>query len=215
MRGSAVPSPFVIWWKASGIIKWWRIAHLVSGISLKACLRHAAWKQEWFHKWSDSHPPPNRPWHQVQVCKQSRLALCPGRRNAEVGETEWSVTFSQDLFFYHQGRILNISSTAFLSEAANCIRDLSLQRRKMLFPRTRKECRAERRLELRSLPCESWVLSSTQHSWACPPGEETWPAVVPRSEEPLGSSCPESWQQGVSAHRKPPWWGLSIQGRLV
>lgn len=74
--------------------------------------------------------------HTTSRCvNRAEGSLCPGRRNFEIWHLEWSIL--HDLFFYHRGSISKIPSTVFwFSEAANCIRNPSLKRRKRLFSRT-------------------------------------------------------------------------------
>lgn len=133
--------------------------------------------------------------------------LCPGRRNFEIRHLEWSIL--HDLFFYHRGSISKIPSAVFwFSEAANCIRNPPLKRRKGLFFMNPLGMGGRVQLELRSLSCESWAHSTTLHSWACPHSMEKgsqWPC----QNEAFGSLC-LSWQQDVWAHIKTTCWGPSL-----
>ena len=107
---------------------------MASGISLKACLWPAAWKQERFHKWSGSHRA-DRPSHQVQVCKQSRQASPRERefRGWTAGKERRSGSLFLPQYLKH-----SLDPLFQLSEAANSIKIL-LMEKEQAFSRTHQE----------------------------------------------------------------------------
>lgn len=138
-------------------------------------------------------PPLNRPSHQVQVCKQSRWALCPGRR---AGVEYYSF---QNHFFYLWGSISKIPSNCF-----------SLSRRLLIASEILpyREGRVSSQ-DLTGSRCQSgdWDLCTFLQILSGLPPPSTAEPVLPVMRSGHGgqvrrSPCLESWQQHVSNHVK-------------